>query len=95
MNYIAKINISRVMMLFCFSIWLLKEALRVDRNDASRRVSLLRSLITVKEWEPGHTRVFLLNSPLGYQSSAYKLMYEKTRWEHIVLRIDRRYNLQV
>ena len=46
MNYIAKIYISRVMMLFCFPIGLYQEALGVDRRDALRRVSLLCSLIT-------------------------------------------------
>ena len=45
MHHITKINISRVMMLFCFPIWLWQEALYVDRRDAKRRVSLLRSLI--------------------------------------------------
>ena len=45
MNHIAKTNISRVMMLFCFPIWLWQEALCVDRRAASRRVSLLRLLI--------------------------------------------------
>ena len=46
MHHIAKINISRVMMLFCFPVWLWQEPLCVDRRDASRRVSLLRSLMT-------------------------------------------------
>ena len=45
MSHIAKINISRVMILFCFPIWLWQEALCVDQRDYSRRVSLLRSLI--------------------------------------------------
>ena len=48
MNYIAKINISRVMLLFCFPIWLWQEALCVDRQYASRRISLLRSLMKIK-----------------------------------------------
>ena len=47
MNHIAKINISRVMMLFRFPIWLWQEALCVDRREASHRVSLLRSLISI------------------------------------------------
>ena len=46
MNHRAKINISRLMMLFCFLIWLWQEALCVDRRHTSRRVSLLRPLIT-------------------------------------------------
>jgi len=54
MNHIAKINISRVMTLSGFPIWLSQEALCVDRRDASRRVSLLRSLITefMTKFEP-------------------------------------------
>ena len=47
MYHIAKIDISRAMMLFCFPIWLWQEALCVDRRDPSRRVSLLRSLMTL------------------------------------------------
>jgi len=46
MNHIAKINISRVMTLFGFPIGLSQEALCVDRRAASRRVCLLRSLIS-------------------------------------------------
>jgi len=47
MHHIAKINISRVMMLFCLPVWLWQEALCVDRRAASRRVSLLRSLTSI------------------------------------------------
>ena len=45
MNHIAEINISRVMTLFCFPIWLWQEAPCVNRRHALRRVSLLRSVM--------------------------------------------------
>ena len=60
MNHIAKINISRVMTLFGFPIWLSQEALYVDQRDASRRVSLLRSLIIKSINEFMYFRTFVV-----------------------------------
>ena len=46
MSHIAKNNIIQVMMLFLFSHMTAKEGLCVDRWDASRRITLLRSQIS-------------------------------------------------
>ena len=68
MHHIAQINISRVMMLFCFPIWLWQEALCVDRRDAYalRRISLLRSLTSNQPGNHSHACVIPCYFSSGY-----------------------------
>ena len=93
-------NDDECMMLFSFLIWLWKEVFCVDRRDASRRVSLLRSLTTcpklireflVKFWKP-QGKKSRLKTQLTWKcmNEKYKLLfYEAKTTFRAHLKVDR------